>query len=82
MLDGALCLLVFTAMAPGLVGLLLLGREGKSWRLAMALLLLFGLVGAAAGFVFTDNEYELLEKACRVPSSHKASLLGAWEPLF
>jgi len=25
-LDGALCLLVFTAMAPGLVGLLLLGR--------------------------------------------------------
>ncbi len=32
--------------------------------------------------VFIDNEHELLEAACRVPSSHKASLLGAWEGLF
>ena len=30
-LDGALCLLVFTALAPGLVGLMLLGRS-LDWK--------------------------------------------------
>lgn len=37
-LDGALCLLVFTALAPGLVGLMLLGRS-LDWKLYIILYL-------------------------------------------
>ncbi|CAK9007392.1 Sodium-coupled neutral amino acid transporter 2 (Amino acid transporter A2) (Solute carrier family 38 member 2) (System A amino acid transporter 2) (System A transporter 1) (System N amino acid transporter 2) [Durusdinium trenchii] len=79
--DGALCIGVFTALAPGLVGLMLLGRQSRTWRLAMALLLCGGAIATGLGFVFTKNEYELLQQACRVPSKG-AGLLAAWQPWF
>lgn len=63
-LDGALCICFFTALVPGLVGLLLLDRRSLLWRACMYALLVGGLVLGILGIVYTENKPEQLRSAC------------------
>ncbi|CAE7357485.1 SLC38A6, partial [Symbiodinium microadriaticum] len=73
-LDGALCVGVFTALAPGLVGLLLMDRQSFAWKSAMYLLLAGGIAMSVLGLVFTQNEPELLAQACKLPHPADVSI--------
>ncbi|CAE7365666.1 AVT6E [Symbiodinium pilosum] len=73
-LDGALCVGVFTALAPGLVGLLLVDRRSMAWRSAMWLLLVGGIGLSVLGLVFTKNDPELLAEACKLPRPADAQI--------
>ncbi|CAE7430206.1 AVT6E [Symbiodinium natans] len=73
-LDGALCVGVFTALAPGLVGLLLMDRKSFAWKAAMWTLLIAGLVLSILGLVFTQNEPDLLAQACKLPHPADVSI--------
>ncbi|CAE8610696.1 unnamed protein product [Polarella glacialis] len=69
-IDGALCLFVFVALAPGLVGLFLLDRSSTAWRASMATLITLGTILAFLGFIFLDNEPALLgDGGCFLPKS-------------
>lgn len=64
-LNGAVSLGVFVALAPALVGLYLVEqKERPSWRLAMYTLLVVGVVFAVLGLILTDNYFKQLEASC------------------
>jgi amino acid permease len=66
-LNGAVSLGAFVALAPALVGLHLLQpavTERPSWRLAMYALLVFGLIFAVLGCTYSDNYASNLQAAC------------------
>ncbi|CAJ1362907.1 unnamed protein product [Effrenium voratum] len=64
-IDGALCVGVFTALAPALVGLKLLDRRTLRWRLAMGLLLFCGMVASALGFAMASVVVQPSDPAAR-----------------
>jgi amino acid permease len=61
-LNGAISVAGFVAVAPGLVGFYLLGKS----RWAMALLILTGLLLGALGLVLTGNYVENADESCLV----------------
>eukprot|EP00405_Crypthecodinium_cohnii_P008872 CAMPEP_0206439352 /NCGR_PEP_ID=MMETSP0324_2-20121206/12158_1 /ASSEMBLY_ACC=CAM_ASM_000836 /TAXON_ID=2866 /ORGANISM="Crypthecodinium cohnii, Strain Seligo" /LENGTH=488 /DNA_ID=CAMNT_0053906953 /DNA_START=57 /DNA_END=1523 /DNA_ORIENTATION=- len=64
LIDGAICVGTFTALAPGLVGLYLSNRDSLLWRLGMAALLLFGFTNMILGLVFSDAYVVELKERC------------------
>eukprot|EP00929_Paragymnodinium_shiwhaense_P013720 TRINITY_DN121568_c0_g1_i1.p1 TRINITY_DN121568_c0_g1~~TRINITY_DN121568_c0_g1_i1.p1 ORF type:complete len:474 (+),score=88.93 TRINITY_DN121568_c0_g1_i1:74-1495(+) len=64
--DGALCVTSFTALAPGLVGLYLVERRSKGWRLMMYVLICLGVIFGIMGMVFNDNYADQLAKNCAI----------------
>jgi len=52
--NGAMSCGIFVALVPSVVGLRLL-EAGAGYRVALVLLLVFGLAVSGAGFVFSDN---------------------------
>eukprot|EP00930_Biecheleria_cincta_P076748 TRINITY_DN63970_c0_g1_i1.p1 TRINITY_DN63970_c0_g1~~TRINITY_DN63970_c0_g1_i1.p1 ORF type:complete len:536 (+),score=74.97 TRINITY_DN63970_c0_g1_i1:32-1609(+) len=67
-LDGALCMCFFTALVPGLVGLLLLERQSQLWRSFMYALLVGGFILGILGIVYTENNPDKLRSACNLPA--------------
>jgi len=61
-LNGAVSVAGFVAVAPGLVGFYLLGKS----RVAMALLILTGVVLGGLGLVLTGNYVESADQTCLV----------------
>lgn len=64
--NGAMSLGVFVALAPGLVGLYLLGPLSQQcpWRSAMYALVVCGFAFAALGLRFTSNYADTLHTSC------------------
>mmetsp|Transcript_89272 Transcript_89272/g.139744 ORF Transcript_89272/g.139744 Transcript_89272/m.139744 type:complete len:332 (-) Transcript_89272:45-1040(-) len=62
--DGSLCVGVFTSLAPGLVGLWLLDRCSRVWNIKMAALLFVGTVAFIVGLALTDNYRDELHRSC------------------
>lgn len=69
-IDGSICVGIFTALAPGLVGLFVLA-EGQSSSnqfkrrgVAILFLLVFGFTTATLGLVYWDNYTEELKSKC------------------
>mmetsp|Transcript_71626 Transcript_71626/g.142145 ORF Transcript_71626/g.142145 Transcript_71626/m.142145 type:complete len:479 (-) Transcript_71626:13-1449(-) len=63
--NGAICVGVFTALGPGLVGLFLVGRTSLQWRIGMGSLLVFGAVMLVLGLLYSDNNFHAdLSRAC------------------
>lgn len=68
-IDGALCVGVFTGLVPGSVGLFLSENKSAAWKASMILLIVAGLVGSVLGIVFMDNSPDLLALKCRMLGS-------------
>jgi len=64
--NGAMSLGLFVALAPGLIGLNLLGTKSQhpGWRLAMYALIGGGIAMSILGLVYTDNYAAKLHAAC------------------
>lgn len=69
-INGALSVSGFVALAPALVGLYLLGdlSEQAWWRVLMWVLLVLGMVMTGCGFVFTQNRADTLLRVCVIAS--------------
>lgn len=67
--NGAISMGAFVALAPSLVGLYLLGPKSSNyyWRAAMYTLIVGGLVMSALGLILTDNYASSLHSACAWP---------------
>jgi amino acid permease len=63
-IDGALCVGVFTSLGPAMVGLFLLRRTSFLWRLSMWVLIVFGIAMSAFGFFFIQNQAGDLARHC------------------
>lgn len=65
--NGAMSLGVFVALAPSFIGLSLLGGQSKhlGWRVAMVVLAVVGVLFSILGLVFTDNYAPRLHQTCR-----------------
>lgn len=63
-INGSLCVAVFTSLCPGLVGLHLLDRNAQYWRALMIALMIFGALMGIIGLIFTNNLHESLESKC------------------
>lgn len=63
--NGALSVGVFVALAPALVGLLISEeRSSLAWQCAMGALLFFGILMSVLGLMYTDNYESLLNGHC------------------
>jgi len=62
--DGSLCVGVFTSLVPGLVGSFLLERHSKVWKTSMVALMCIGIVASIVGLAFTDNFQHALDLNC------------------
>merc|ERR1712113_811570 len=63
--DGALCVGVFSSLSPALVGVFLLEQKSFLWRSSLILLVIVGLIMSGLGFVYTENYEQDLEKYCK-----------------
>mmetsp|Transcript_70912 Transcript_70912/g.203191 ORF Transcript_70912/g.203191 Transcript_70912/m.203191 type:complete len:445 (+) Transcript_70912:68-1402(+) len=63
-IDGALCVGTFTALAPGLAGLYLLDKHSLCWKGLMFLLFAFGFTNTVLGLVFSKPYAEELQANC------------------
>jgi len=62
--NGAMQVSAFIAVAPGLAGLFLLGLSGLRWQVTMYALVVLGLGASFLGFVYDTNEPEVLTRHC------------------
>merc|ERR1719198_2799024 len=62
--DGSMCVGIFIALCPGLIGLFLIDRNTFVWKSAMWALLTIGAIVCIAGLILTDNYKQDLAKAC------------------
>lgn len=67
--NGAISLGAFVAVAPCLIGLNLLGprSDDPAWRACMYALASLGLIGSVLGLIFSDNYATALRSACVWP---------------
>jgi len=63
-IDGAMCVGVFTALGPALTGLYLLDKKSLPWKIAMWSLIAVGLMMSVAGFYFNNNHPNQLAENC------------------
>lgn len=63
-IDGAMCVGVFTALGPALTGLYLIEKKSLPWKLAMCSLLVVGVLMSVAGFYFNENHPSQLAENC------------------
>lgn len=63
-IDGAICVGTFTALAPGLVGLHLINKSGLAWKCLMFALLALGLINMVLGIVMSESYIEDLKAHC------------------
>eukprot|EP00927_Polykrikos_kofoidii_P037151 TRINITY_DN31326_c0_g1_i1.p1 TRINITY_DN31326_c0_g1~~TRINITY_DN31326_c0_g1_i1.p1 ORF type:complete len:567 (+),score=97.55 TRINITY_DN31326_c0_g1_i1:92-1702(+) len=64
-LNGAMQVAALLALAPGMVGLKLLGRNGIMWRAAMVTLMICGIILSVLGVFFQSNYAEALNASCK-----------------
>eukprot|EP00929_Paragymnodinium_shiwhaense_P009178 TRINITY_DN113240_c0_g1_i1.p1 TRINITY_DN113240_c0_g1~~TRINITY_DN113240_c0_g1_i1.p1 ORF type:complete len:447 (+),score=114.52 TRINITY_DN113240_c0_g1_i1:151-1491(+) len=64
--NGAMSFGIFAALAPGLIGLWLLGSrsEEATWRSTMYVLITVGIIFSILGLKYTDNYAEKLHGSC------------------
>eukprot|EP00933_Yihiella_yeosuensis_P072876 TRINITY_DN81421_c0_g1_i1.p1 TRINITY_DN81421_c0_g1~~TRINITY_DN81421_c0_g1_i1.p1 ORF type:complete len:448 (+),score=72.80 TRINITY_DN81421_c0_g1_i1:125-1468(+) len=63
-ISGAAQVAWLVALAPGLVGMYLIGESGLSWRASMALLMIVGVIVSILGLTFRDNYIDEIEASC------------------
>jgi len=65
-INGAICLGVFVAVVPSLIGLYLLGPRSANvtWRACMYTLIVLGLTMSVLGLILSDNYATALKSSC------------------